>query len=305
MVKYYFKLQLTLLSRKLEAFGLAPYLGFIAIPVVFTAISFLFFLRIPFFEYVYPALCIIALLSLKEKNKDRFLQFNCSKTDFRLIRFIEHLLVAGPFILFMLYKQYFLLAGILLVVSGILSFLKLSLMQAHIPTPFSKTPFEFPVGFRRSILLYAGVYFVLLMALRVDNFNLGLFTLGCIYIICLGNYYLMEPAYYVSIFNDSPQSFLLRKLKTGLIYSTLSALPIICILIIVYTHHYLPVFAVILLGTMLMCITIITKYSSFPDSMSVGDAILLGISIICPPLLLYTLPKLYKKSIDHLSPLLP
>jgi len=305
MIKYYFRLQITLLSRKIKAFGLAPFLGFVLFPLAFIAISFLLFLRIPFFEYVYPVIAIALMLNLNNRHKARFLQSNCTKTDYHLIGVIEHLCIAIPFVIFMLCTQYVLFAFILLLLSIVLSFLRLSIGQRHLPTPFSKFPFEFTIGFRKSILFIIASYFILFMAIQVDNFNLGLFTLAFIYAICLAYYYMIEPAHYISIFKDSPQSFLLRKIKTGLFYSTLSALPIFCLLVVLYPLYFLPVLLVCCLGTILVTITIISKYSSFPDTMSVGDSILLGISLIFPPLLLFTLPKLYRKSIEHLKPLLP
>lgn len=305
MIKYYFKLQLTLLSRKIKAFGLAPMLGFFILPLAFIAVSYLLFSRVPYFKYIYPVIAVSLLLNFNDRSKDRFLHSNCSKSDYRLIRLMENLCIALPFIIFLIAKQYFSLAAILFLISMALSFLNLAIGQRHLPTPFSKLPFEFTVGFRKSILIIIASYFILVMAIHVDNFNLGLSTLGLSYLICLAYYHLMEPAHYVSIFNDSPKSFLFRKIKTGLLYSTLSALPIACLLLILYPHRVLPVFLIMCIGLILISITIISKYSSFPDTMSVGDSILLGISIIFPPLLLFTLPKLYRKSLEHLKPLLP
>ncbi len=306
MIKYYFSLQLVILSRKLKAFGLAPFLGLILIPIFFVLISSILFMKLAFCEYIYPAIAIGLVMQNDQKAKDQFIKFNCTKKDYRLIRLFEHLCIAIPFVTFLLFKQYYLSAGLLATITIFLSQVKISLSnQRYLPTPFSKTPFEFTIGFRRTFLLQIALYFILFMAVQVDNFNLGLFTLACAYFISLSYYALIEPGYYVSIFKDTPRSFLIRKLKTGILHVSLLAMPIVFILILFYSQHYFPICFVMLIGTILLAITILTKYSSFPDSMSVGDSILLVFSIVFPPLLLFTLPKLYKKSIQKLKPLLP
>ncbi|MBK7030860.1 MAG: hypothetical protein IPH45_17355 [Bacteroidales bacterium] len=45
-----------------------------------------------------------------------------------------------------------------------------------IPTPFSKHPFEFAVGFRKTFLAWLFAYFLTIMAISVGNFNLGVFS---------------------------------------------------------------------------------------------------------------------------------
>ena len=45
-----------------------------------------------------------------------------------------------------------------------------------IPTPFSKKPFEFSTGFRRSFFMFPIAYILTFIAIRVDNFNLA----GCV-----------------------------------------------------------------------------------------------------------------------------
>lgn len=306
MVKYYLKLQLTLFSRTIQAFGLAPFLGFILIPFLFIISSLLLFIKLPFCEYIYPCIAIGVMMQNEHKSKDRFLKFNCTSADYRIIRLCEHLLIAIPFSAFLLFELHVLPAALLIGAAIMLSQFKINLpFHNTLPTPFSRIPFEFIIGFRRTFLIILGIYFVLFMAIQVDNFNLGLFALSVVYLIGLSYYGFIEPGFYVAIFKDNPQTFLIRKLKTGLLHASVSAFPIALILVIMYPQHYLFVGLVILIGSLLLLITILSKYSSYPDSMSVGDAILLAVSIVMPPLLIYTLPKLYKKSIQQLKPLLP
>jgi hypothetical protein len=41
--------------------------------------------------------------------------------------------------------------------------------------PFYKYPFEFTVGFRTNYFMFFITYFLAIMAIHVDNFNLGIF----------------------------------------------------------------------------------------------------------------------------------
>ena len=45
-------------------------------------------------------------------------------------------------------------------------------LNFSMPTPFSKNPFEFTTGFRRTLLIFPLAYALTVIAINVDNLNL-------------------------------------------------------------------------------------------------------------------------------------
>ena len=75
------------------------------------------------------------------------------------------------------------------------------------PTPFSKNPFEFTTGFRRTLLIFPLAYALTVIAINVDNLNLGIFSILLIFLIVLSFYSKPEEEYYVWVHADTPKSF--------------------------------------------------------------------------------------------------
>ena len=173
-----------------------------------------------------------------------------------------------------------------------------------IPTPFSKKPFEFPVGFRKTFYIFPLAYFLTYQSILVGNFNLGAASMLLIAIVILTYYSKPENEFYVWAFNLSAKDFLINKIKTGLIYFTILSLPIIISLIIFFPNETTTLIVFLLLGYVYIITIILAKYSAYPNEMNLPEGMLIGMSLMFPPILLGIIPFFYSKSIKHLKPIL-
>jgi hypothetical protein len=73
-----------------------------------------------------------------------------------------------------------------------------------IPTPFINI-LEFTVGFRTNYFMFFITYFLAIMAIHVDNFNLGIFSLILVFLSCLSYFTNSENEFYVCIL--TPKEF--------------------------------------------------------------------------------------------------
>jgi len=306
MIQYYFLLQFKLLSRRMTAFGLHPILGIICLPILFIIFSWLFFQKIIFSEYVYSFIPVYMLIMNNNSTyKSRFMKSYFSGKQNLIIRLLENLLISISFVLFLLFQEAYIIAILLLALSIMLAIWNPTKRhQTKIPTPFSKRPFEFTIGFRKSIVFILTTYILLIVSIQVNNFNLGVVILGFLFLIPLSYYVHVEPKYYVQIFSDNPSQFLVNKIRTAFIYTLLLTLPFSVILAIFFPSYYLFILILNIVGVLIISLSIIVKYSSYPKPMSMADSIVLAISIVIPPLLFITIPRLYKKSVEHLTPVL-
>jgi len=132
-----------------------------------------------------------------------------------------------------------------------------------IPTPFAKNPFEFTVGFRNIFYLFALAYGLTIIAVVVDNFNLGVFALILTLVAPCSFYVKPENPYYVWQFSRSPAPFLYYKMKTALIYSLKLSFPVILILSLFYIENIGILFFCFFLGYAFLVLFIFIKVCSF------------------------------------------
>ena len=158
-MKEYFNLQLVMTNRKIKEAGIIPALGYLLGLLVFVLVSEYIFHKTEFAKYLLILACFSFQFKLTEKGRMDFLLSTFGDKSKNKIRLLENLIISFPFVLFLVYKSLFLEAIILLFCS-----ITIALLSFHfnfnftIPTPFSKKPFEFSVGFRKSFLLLAVRY---------------------------------------------------------------------------------------------------------------------------------------------------
>ena len=202
-----------------------------------------------------------------------------------------------PFSFVLLIHKQFLLALGLLVIAILVAYAaclnRKKLNLPVLPTPFSKRLFEFALGFRVSFPLVLFLYYVVLMAIVHDNFNLGIVAVYAVIITCMGYYSAMEPDYYVWLHNASPKQFLFQKLKTAILQAfALVVVPIVALSAFFSEFIWILLLAV-LTGFLNLSIVILLKYKEFPKPFHIGDGLLLAACVICPiypPLVLLPIP---------------
>jgi len=305
MIQEYILLQCKMTNRKLKDFGLNPFFGYILLLVCFSVFSYLLFDRLKFAEYVYPLIPVYLMFNLSETKRNDFLKRCFNSLSYKIIRIIENIIVSLPFVAFLLYKNCVLMSIILLIISVLSSLTNSTTGNGFvIATPFSKKPFEFTTGFRNTFYIFIFAYFLTGIAIFVDNFNLGIFSMILVYIIMLGYYTKPEIDYYVWIYNMSPKKFLMLKIQTALIYSSILSLPVILLLSIFYMENIGILLLCFLLGIAILVMMISAKYSAYPEEINIPELTLIGISLFFPPFLIAVIPYFLHKSIKQLNNIL-
>ncbi len=305
IAQQYFSLQLKMQQRHLKDFGVHPVAAIAAIAVVFIAFSYYLFVRLPHAAYIYCLLALSFTLKQSDSSRNDFLRLVFSRSQYRFIRLSENLLIVLPFIVFLLYKQEFLFAAALVVVAAGIAVVNIK-MPGHfiIPTPFYKRPFEFIVGFRRQLFLLLPALALSVVAVWFNNFNLGIFSLAIIFLICTSFYSEPEDDFYVWIHRMSAQQFLGNKIKTALLFSTILAMPVAVLLLLFFPVKAWLIITVQLLGYCYLLTVILAKYAAYPNRMSLPQSLMLAAGIVMPPLLLVLAPFFYSQSKKQLNSLL-
>lgn len=286
-------------------FGLPLLIGYTLLPFVFILISNYIFEKTEFANYIYVLISFSFVSKLSEPKRNNFLKSIFNKKKYRNLRVLENIIYCMPFTLFLVYKKQVVFSIILNLMVIIITLFNFSTnINVTIPTPFSKKPFEFTVGFRNTFYVFPIAYFLTYISISVGNFNLGVFSMLLIGILCFSYYSKIENEYFVWNFNLSSKEFLFEKTKTCLIYFTLLTLPIIIALSISFFNEIDVLIVFFLLCCAYLSAIIFAKYSAFPYEMNMSQGLLIAISFMFPPMLFIIIPLFYSQSIKKLSTVL-
>jgi hypothetical protein len=305
-LKNYFGLQLTLLNRRFSDAGIAPALAYLLLIAVFISCSLFLFYKTEYAPYLYVLMAVALTSPLAEKRRNEFLKICYGDMRLKQIRVMENLVIALPFIIFLLYKQYYLFALALLLLTSLLALVSSrTSFSIIIPTPFHKKPFEFIVGFRNTYYILVAAYGLTAIGIAVGNFNLGIVAMLFVVGVTMTYYTKPEHPYYVWIHNQNAKQFLIAKIKTALQYTAWLILPLMIALMIKFPENAWIVLGFGALSLLYLICMIVSKYAAYPDELNVPQALLLGMCIWLPPLLLILIPYFSHKAIRDLSPRLP
>lgn len=302
-MKEYFEIQKTMAIRFLRKQGIHPVISVLLIFFVFVALSMFIFFKVSFAIFIYPFFCLILIERLNILERNDFLKSLFSEKEFYKIKILENVSIALPFSLFLIYKMEWLFVGLPILIAVVYPFLGLSRYAPTktLPTPFYKYPFEFLVGFRKLWFLYPLFIGLLIVSIYTDNVNIGLFVI-LIYHLTVGAFYSKpEDVFYVQIFSCNAKRFLLRKIKTSLLYSIGLSIPITLTLLFFYPNEFPLIIGFYIWGITVLILLVISKYIVFPHQMTISQSIMLMFSIALAPLLIFTLPYFYNQAIKHLN----
>jgi hypothetical protein len=304
-MKEYFNLQFKRQIRIIRDFGLNPYVGFVVGPAIFIWISFILFKKVSFPQYFYSFICLVLVSTLGDKSRNEFLKTIFTRKKYICARLVENLIFALPFFIFLLAKKQYAIGFAMIILSLFISLFNNGTKSGFvIPSPFSKRPFEFTIGFRRTFWLLAIIFALTVISIIYSNFNLGIFCLLGLFLVCLTYYTGQEPVFYVWIHAQSPKEFLIKKMKTALYYSFLLSLSIAIPLICFNPANVWIVVIILAIGLLDMVLIVVGIYSNYPVRLNLIQNIQLGIAILFPPFLLYAIPNLYTQSIRRLNVIL-
>lgn len=304
-MKAYFNLQLIRITRGFTDHGIAPVLGYLLLVAGFFGLSYYLFTKTTFapFGYVFVALLLIARLS--DLKRTEFIQLCFGKARMKQIRLIENSCAALPFSVFLLYKQQPIFAAGLLCGAVLLALFRFpTLVRVTLWTPFSKRPYEFPQGFRKTYGLLLVIYAITAMGILVNNLNLSVVMIVIVYGLASSFYTKNEPEYFVWVHKKSASAFLRDKLKTAVLFASILALPVLVALLVTYPTNALFIALFLGIGICLLLTLILAKYADYPDEMRIAHAFLLAFAIFLPPLFLGLIPYFYLKAVKQLKPLL-
>lgn len=294
-----------MLNRHLRAFGLSPILGYLLGLLVFIGASFYLFYKTAYAPYIYAFFAFSALSLLSETKRNDFLKTCFVANEYPKIRALENGLVSLPFLLFLGYQQAWLvLIGVLVMAIVMATTQFNNQLNYRLPTPFYHFPFEFLVGFRTAFMGVFFAYFLTIMGISVENFNLGAFAILMLYMISFSFYAQPDSQYYVWIFSDTPKGFLFNKLVIAFAYSLLLILPVLVGLGYFFSEQLRLLVLLPIIGYLYLSTIILAKYAAFPKAMNLPETLLIMVAVFFPPFLLFLIPFFYNKASKKLAPVL-
>ncbi|MCB9361405.1 MAG: ABC transporter permease [Flavobacteriales bacterium] len=304
-MNFYFALQYKRVKRLLKKSGINHFIALGIVLFLFVAISHFIFEKVIYAQYVYPIISLSLLNILGNVKRNEFLKNCYTVKKYKQIRLLENIVGAIPFVIYLLFKQEYITAILLLVISSLLSlFNKINSFQFVIPTPFYKNPYEFITGFRKTYVLFILSYTLTIISIYVGNFNLGIFALILIVLTCLNFYSKPEPKHLVWIHAQTPKLFINKKIKVAILYSFILILPIILSLSIINIEkaYLLVIFSVFGISTVV--VSLLGKYAFYPSEINISQGMLISVSLIFPPITLIIIPILYIRSTQNLTHIL-
>ena len=301
MLTHYLILQFKLLNRNIRDFGMHPLLAYVLIFGLIAGLGTLIFQRLPnYAPYIIIGICISIQMRLSQKQRSDFLHIVYGNKTKWLLRTVENLIISIPFVTLLLVEKQYIAAITLPVASIIFAFVNLNSKSIVLPTPFSKSLYEFTVGFRKSFLFILLVYGLSVISVCVNNLNLGLFSLFVLGGICALYYIKVENEYYVWIFAESPNKYLTHKILIATKNTLLLALPMIALLTAFFPDSWWIVLLVTAVGIILVITFLLAAYSTYPDEIGFLELIFIG-AVFIPPFVLVVIPYFYVRSINRLK----
>lgn len=297
----YFSLQVCLIKRHLRALGITPWVAAVLLPLLFFVGGLLLLDRTDYAAYAIAFFGLSALTQLGGKERNYFLRIQFPRKTYWLLRLVENGICLLPFVILLLVKGFWALA---LVQAGVgVAMIVLTgdgLNKWVLPTPFSRQPFEFAVGVRKSWPLIIIASFLLLMGVRVANFELALFAYFLVVFTAMGFYGKPEPGFFVWIHHFTPRDFLRRKMFLAVRNLLVLTLPFFLTLGLFFPEHYGLILLALMLGTGYILMMVVAKYMAYPDDLTVPQVFLIALGIFLPPVLLFLIPHYYRRASNRL-----
>jgi len=151
-----------------------------------------------YFVYLFYGIAILLLWGTSGAYRNLFLHSQLSDSIYYKIRCIENLALVSMMVFALLCHSYFIHSIILVILAIGLAFFNNTKNNAlMIPTPFYRYPFEFTIGFRKSLWIIGILYLLHIWACIIDNFGLSIFSMIGIIIIVFNFYKENDNPYFV------------------------------------------------------------------------------------------------------------
>lgn len=302
----YFVLQAKMLLRKLKDNGFNPIVTLIAAALGFIYASAWLFQTTTYAKHLVVFFAGMYSVRLSEKSRNQFLQTCFSTPKYYLVRVVENTLLNLPFCFVLMYQRQWLFAGLLVLLALLFALFPLNhAFNKTMPTPFGKYPFAFVVGFRKSYLFLLIPYFLAVMAVLYDNFNICIISTLLVFGITMSFYSKPESPFYVWIYNCRPQAFLKEQILLAFWQSFMLTSPIFVLSGLFFFEKWVLLLISTLLGFGFLSAMILAKYAAFPEEINLSQGIVFMLSLYFPPLMVVLIPYFYKQAVRKLTTILP
>lgn len=302
-MRFYFTLQARCFFRGLKNYNESPYTLLIVLSLAFIFISNIFLNKVQYAAYLYLLIETIIILSLGGKTRNQFLSSLFLNKKYILLRIAENLLAVFPFMVFLLLNSHYWIVLINIALCLLLSFFNRIGIRTNlvIPSPFSKRPYEFTTGFRRTYWIILVIYCTTIYTIIINNLIAGVGSLLAVFIICMTFYSHLDPVLYVWIHAQTAKTFLTGKIKTAVLYSLSLSLPPALILIAVYPASIGLITIIFIIGMAYLLLAIMYVYVNFPVKTTQSQNLQYITGILLPPLLILIIPNFYFQSLRRLK----
>jgi hypothetical protein len=300
-MSYLFQLEIRRLARMIRAWGMHPILALIVLAGLCIVAT-----KACLHDERYPYLIMALGLTLpgfwQKPNRLRFFAVHFSKPSIRNMNLLQALILSIAPLLVLLLARQFMLAGIFIALMLLRALVPLQIAaNKTIPSPFGRWPYEFTRGFRLRFWLLPLCVFILIMAWKTSNPNLGLFAIAIPYLMCIGFQLNPEDSHFVWIHHHSPGAFLWHKIKISIRYTALLGIPLSIAHLIVFPSAWLANAVLCLTGFALVITALLAKYATFPSELNLLAAFVLINSMFFPPLMLLAIPVLFNKAARNIQ----
>lgn len=294
-----------MLNRQLKDFGLHPILGYVALMLAFVTVTEVLYVKTEYGAWLICVMAFSTVLRFSSKSRSEFLSLTFGDWMKKKIRWIENMIICLPFLISMLFHRAFEAAAITLLLASFMALVHfLKSREWVIPTPFSKKPYEFAVGFRNTWFLFPVILVLIGMAVKVDNANLSIFALVLLQLMIITYYLKPEDEFYIWIYSKTPRQFLQSKLMTATQFSFLLSAPFIALIGFLFPGSIHIALIFMAFGLVFLWTVILAKYTAHPREIHLPEMVILGLCLYLPILFLFSIPYFYTKAIQRLSILL-
>ncbi|WP_299248643.1 hypothetical protein [uncultured Aquimarina sp.] len=304
-MRYYYQLQYKRIHRSFKDFGTEPFIGYPIIVMLFYWLSSVFFDRVVYANYVYVLIGAIFAYSFSNPEHSKFVKQHFSTSGHLKIMVLNNLIKVTPFAMFLVHKMYYIETLLICLLAFFISFMKKrSSTSIIIPTPFGKKPAEFIIGFRKTVWLFFLIYSLTFIAVFKGNFNLGVFSLVSVFLVCSSYYMKPDPEFYIWIHAMNAKEFLKYKMLIAFKYSLLLTLPILVVLSIFYLDQMHITLIFLGMGWLYLAMYILIRYAFQNQGLEMLQGIIGVLCLLFPPVMIITIPYFYTKAIHNLDLLL-
>ena len=134
----------------------------------------------------------------------------------------------------------------------------------------------------------------------MDNFNFVAVVMVMQYFIVLGFYSDVESEWFVWNSSLTPRAFIVHKIII-LLRNALLIVSLGLLVFFFFPERWMVLIGIVVIGISLSVVSVLIKYSRFPQRDEITTGIMLGCSILFPPLILFLVPYLASKAIQNLK----